>query len=215
MGTVSYDQPRARSKVKPSPKSRRVIAGEVPFLVSSWKLPAMASRQVSSETSVGSGRVRYGDGHGDNSGNFAGACLPMPVSWSHTTGSGTSKGKITVKNKRKFIGAGPNCPRCHQPSQLYEPTKSKKIKLAAFCTNSTCPTKSFPPNTKVNHSDRVSMGDGPPCPRCHQITTAWKHSDNWAPRPGRSYYLFWYQCKNDACTTQQIMPPEAKIKGSY
>jgi len=60
-----------------------------------------------------------------------------------------------------------------------------------------------------NSRDRVLIGDGPPCSRCLMTTSAWKHSAEWVPTPGKGHYAFWYQCQNDACITHQIMPPEA------
>lgn len=69
-----------------------------------------------------------------------------------------------------------------------------------------------PKPQKRAKSMRVQLGDGPPCPRCLQITRAWKHAPDWTPPARQNYYEFWYQCMNDACLTNQIMPPEAFVR---
>lgn len=116
------------------------------------------------------------------------------------------------KGKREILGVGPSCPRCNHPSQLVRHGAGNKAKDWAHCKNSLCVTGVFPPNSKKLHLDRVKIGDGPPCFRCLQTTVAWKHSADWKPTPGKGYYLFWYQCLNEVCTTTQIMPPEAHQK---
>lgn len=117
--------------------------------------------------------------------------------------------------KKTYIGPGPECPRCRQPSKLYRKSKNNpQSRVSAYCENADCVTKSFPPNSKKLHPDRVKIGDGPPCFRCLQTTVAWKHPESWRPEAGKGFYTFWYQCLNEACTTNQIMPPEAYQKPS-
>jgi hypothetical protein len=60
-------------------------------------------------------------------------------------------------------------------------------------------------------SMRVSIGDGPPCPRCQSVTLAWAHGADWMPTPGKNYFQFWYECANRECLTTLIMPPEGKV----
>jgi len=116
------------------------------------------------------------------------------------------------KNTRILIGPGPECPRCHQTSQIVQHGEGRHAKNFAHCKNPACATKVFPLNSKKLHLDRVRLGDGPPCFRCLAITTAWRHPDNWTPPAGKGHYSFWYQCMNDACLTNQIMPPEAFVR---
>jgi hypothetical protein len=117
--------------------------------------------------------------------------------------------------KKVFLGPGPDCPRCAGPSKLYRKSKNNpKSRISAYCENPDCITKAFPPETRKHASLRVKMGEGPPCNRCNQITTAWKHSDEWKPQNGRSYYQYWYECRNGTCLTTLVMPPEAYVKGN-
>jgi hypothetical protein len=114
------------------------------------------------------------------------------------------------RGKKTHIGEGPKCPRCGHVSKLYKHSTNSKKRHWAHCENPACITKAFPPESKKVHSDRVRVPfDGPPCPRCKVPTVTWKHAEGWKPPKGKGYYEFWYQCMNEICDTQQIMPREA------
>jgi len=114
--------------------------------------------------------------------------------------------------KKVYIGTGPNCPRCGQQSELWRKSKNNtKSRVSAYCKNNDCVTKAFPPDSRKIHSYRVEIGEGPPCFRCLRPTITWAHGKGWEPPQNRGYYHFWHECKNDACITTLIMPPEAKV----
>ena len=65
--------------------------------------------------------------------------------------------------------------------------------------------------TRRHAIKRVSLGDGPPCPSCGNITMAWRHGDDWVPTQGKTYFAFWYQCPERSCSTTLIMPPQGNV----
>jgi hypothetical protein len=50
------------------------------------------------------------------------------------------------------------------------------------------------------------------CRSCGQPMQRWKHAADWTPQPGKGWYLWWFECLNRSCRTQQVMPPGAYVK---
>ena len=61
------------------------------------------------------------------------------------------------------------------------------------------------------HQDKrkVACGHGAACKNCGAPMIKWKHDLYWRPARGKGLYVWWYECGNPGCNTQQVMPPEA------
>ena len=65
---------------------------------------------------------------------------------------------------------------------------------------------------KVPRNTEIVARDGPPCPRCHNLTQVREHKRIGEKQLNRAYYYSrWYCCANRQCKTTLIMPEEFKV----